>query len=868
MKNQPLFLLLFATFFLQIDASYAQCTGSYVYTQLNWDKLDYFYNSGSGGVYSGYISNAKEQTQRLAFGRNSLTIATSNTGLVTTSENSTHTGDVSTLYSGADVEYTGVTGATITLTFTTAVQNISFSLYDVDDNMDLEVDAFNGASAQNVNVVTYASTGISVSGNNTTNVNLTSNTTNHGTSSNRGTATFTVTTLSNRIVITISDRGDDPQFWLSDINACVNNGNFPTNWHQGANNRPFVGPTQNMPDYFLVTPDSDSTYYVDPATGSARFLFRDNSRDYVNSFGYDPYNQVLYYVSENSTATAGNKQLKKYDYNTETYSQVLADVDATLNIPVFSTGVESAAAAYYDNCLYFGVEGGGSRESIIWRIEFTGTTPTSAWQVYATDVASGSTSAHDWGDFIIKNGVLYNFNTARNGSWTVTYTQSKYHHFNMVTGEETIYNHPGGSTLPTTIPYNGQSGMTWAGGLYYSRDSVGLYNENGTNNVSTKRKITIVDGPYLWPGGSGDASDPFRPKCDFGDAPASYDPYANPASQSPAVHERSENIRLGATWDREYFKKGVTGTNDTDDGLLYTNFMPQGSSNYLAQVHIYNNSGSNARVIAWLDYNGNGIFDASETAQQIPAGDIPSSASTVTRYLYWPSFYTPLVNGQSTYLRIRITSASAGMTTAHATGYFTNGEVEDYRVIVDNYVLSTHLLNFDAILQDNKVKLNWISNEDNRVETYEIERSSDNTNWNMVASITARNVNGSSTYQSEDNNPLNGVSFYRIKVVETNGTVKHSAVRTITRDKKMDMVIAPNPAKIKTTIRLESSETGTADIRLLSIKGELIDNRTYRVVRGSNTLELVFPSHISAGTYFVRAIMGQEEINKQLIITK
>lgn len=86
------------------------------------------------------------------------------------------------------------------------------------------------------------------------------------------------------------------------------------------------------------------------------------------------------------------------------------------------------------------------------------------------------------------------------------------------------------------------------------------------------------------------------------------------------------------------------------------------------------------------------------------AQNVPSGTNNQLYYLWWPSLVTPLVNGQSTYMRIRITSASAGMTTSHPTGYFATGEVEDYLIPVDNYPLSVTTITFNAsILKPGKL---------------------------------------------------------------------------------------------------------------------------------------------------------------------
>jgi hypothetical protein len=867
----------------------AQCGGTYpTQATINWDNLDYYFNSGSNvapyGHSSGtYISDTREQSQNFAIGRTIVNFATSSNALVNPGagnsvENLTHTGDI-TGYTGADVQYNPtVAGQTITLTFTTPVLNVNFALYDIDRSAVITVSAADPASgALTVTATPQGSTILTVTGITSKIISDLTGTT-LGNADNRGTATIGVAgSVSNpvkTIVITITSLGSDAQFWFSDMTACVNS-TFTTNYHQLANNRPFWGPTQTMPDYFLVTPDNDSIYMIDPATATARYFFHDNAKTYTNSLGYDPYNHFLYYISENVSVDANNKTIKRYNYNTETSSTIIADLSAApLNIPTFNFGNESAGCAFYDGALYFGIEGGThssggtttTRETIIWRIDFDGSNnPLSASQVYATNYAtsgSSSSSLHDWGDFIIKNGVIYNSNTARNGG---NYSQSKFHHFNMMTGAETVFNNPG-----TTI-WSGQIAMTWAQGLYYFRPGsgtnsvIGTYDELG--NIGGSTTITRV-GPHAgnWPGGSGDASDPIRPKCDFGDAPASYDPYVTPATQSPAVHERSDSIRLGATWDGEFDKRGVLGTNDVDDGAPYVNFLPQGGGSFLAFAYVTNTSTTAARVIAWLDYNANGTFDASEA---VAAQNVPSGTNNGLYWFYWPSYTTPLVNGQATYMRIRVTSAAAGMTTSHATGYFTTGEVEDYRIPVDNFPLSVSTLSFTAAISNNSfAKLNWTVIEQGGAGGYEIQKSTDAVNWEFVALVPGNGTAGEHSYEFTDDKLKYGRTYYRLRMTGAFGN-KFSETRSVVRLNPDDrVVIKPNPVKSTAIISIESNERTLATLTLFTVTGKQVYKNETMLQNGTNTLTIPVKGEWPSGTYILKVFINNESTNKKMIIEK
>jgi hypothetical protein len=875
MKQFYLLLVTVSTLFtIPISKLSAQCPASYTQAQANWDNLEYYYNAGlnvapygyvSGGNQT-YVSNAQEQTQRFAIGPNSFSIVTSAAGIVK-GDNATHTGDIAG-YTGHDAQFTPTAnGQTITITFATPVRNANFTLYGIDQNAVIDVNAANaGAGALMVNAAAQGVTILTIAGGLNKTISDLTNTTIPD-NDNRGTVTINVAGTNpnpvKTVTITCTTIGGNVNFWLSDIFACVT-GSFPTNWHQGVHDRPFTGPTQNQPDYFIITPDNNSVYMIDPATAVARFLFTDAAKTYVNSFAYDAANRYLYYISENVSLDRTNKVLKRYDFNAATINVVLADISATLGFATFNAGVESAAAAFYNGQLYFGIEGGqysagNTRESMIWRIDFDASqNPVSACQVYSSNSYDGAGAIiHDWADILVKDGTVINYNSARAGA---NYTNSSYTHFDMMTGVATRYNNPSPGQK-----YSGQAGMSWAGTTYMAYDSLWIYN---AGVISSKIRITTQIAPGepaspAWVGNAGDGAESFRPKCDFGDAPATYDP--NPVS--PAVHERSELIYLGATWDKEWLKRGVTGNNDVDDGLGTVPFLQPGTSSYLAQVSLYNTGLVNATVQAWLDYNGNGVFDPAEAATIIPAGAITPGAGVQTRFLYWPGITTPLLAGASTYLRIRITEAAAGMTGNHSTGYFTNGEVEDYRVPVDNYPLATQLLEFKAALESNTVKINWKAAEDANVYSYDIEKSIDNTNWTKVSTVEASKSSGTFSYQTIDANPLKGVSYYRLRIAEGAGMSRFSAIRKIVYDEfTVSLSMAPNPARDKTSLVIEANEAGEAVIEIVNMQGKAVMSQKRKTTGGTNTVELLFPPALSSGVYMVKVTVGGKTVQQKLII--
>jgi len=153
---------------------------------------------------------------------------------------------------------------------------------------------------------------------------------------------------------------------------------------------------------------------------------------------------------------------------------------------------------------------------------------------------------------------------------------------------------------------------------------------------------------------------------DFGDAPASY---GTLLAGNGARHVLSSSLRLGASVDFEADGQPTanasgddsTGTVDDEDGVV----LPAGLIPGRPAAAIVTASGT-GRLDAWIDFNRNGVFEASENvAANIP---VVAGANNI-------SFNVPAAaSGGGTFARFRLSSAGG----LAPTGQAADGEVEDY----------------------------------------------------------------------------------------------------------------------------------------------------------------------------------------------
>ncbi|RYZ19903.1 MAG: T9SS type A sorting domain-containing protein [Chitinophagaceae bacterium] len=824
----------------------AQCPTGFSSAQLNWDAMEFL---RTGGSFSGYITNAQAATQYFAFATQKVTVTHNFTGGNNLGVSTAHNAEAGATGKGSDIRFLG--NGAITFTFQSPVQNVTFSLFDIDVNQRVEVSALSAVSMTRVTTST-----LTVSNNNTFTARVDASASATALTSENGTvnvsiagpvSSFTITTTNTGVVTGGNASGrEDGSIFISDVNACTTAAAFPTNYY--AVSKPWDG----QPGYVLSVVNN-MVLQTNPATGKSKLVFSDPTGNNINSMAYDPYNFVIYYCYSLTASPAANKAVKKYDMNTGTLSTFIADV-TTLGIPAYESGVESGAAGFYNGSLYLGVEGyasGGSgslgRKSIVWRIDIANGTPATAIQAYAAIADDGVNAGilHDWSDIGLNNGVLYDFDGAADDPDVFQY--------NMYTGALTRV-----TPVSTWVPR--QICVDWAGTIYNLDGTIAPY--TGGTNITTAAQKTLFSTTTTIPatGSWGDAAEAFKPKGDLGDAPASYDPVAN----GPAVHEVNTSLRLGATITSEWAKiTSLFATGDNDDGLPTPSIVIN-NSNYLTSVNVFNNTGAAATVCAWVDFNNNGLFDASEGISV----NVPSSASTQTVQLFWPNPTTSLSPYSYTFVRIRITSAANGMTTSNATGWFEDGEVEDYRVQVNAYALPSMLVQFDARKQDvRKGLVSWTISDEIAGTRYLLQHSRDGRRWSDLQQSAAAGAATTRSYSYLHGQPAEGVNYYRLQVQRPGGAPQWSSIRELRFDSDNNFLISPNPARSSVTLQVAGLE-GPAMCRVYATSGALVLERRLQLQAGGSSHEIPLPESLPDATYIVELRSASGRLVRPLVVRR
>ncbi|MBC7937914.1 MAG: choice-of-anchor D domain-containing protein [Rhizobacter sp.] len=104
------------------------------------------------------------------------------------------------------------------------------------------------------------------------------------------------------------------------------------------------------------------------------------------------------------------------------------------------------------------------------------------------------------------------------------------------------------------------------------------------------------------------------------------------------------------------------------------------------------------------------------------------------------------------------------------------------------------LLSFDAVNKPANVLLNWKTTNEINTAFFLVERSADGIHFSSIGNVAANNTSGIHLYDLEDRQPLDGISYYRLKQTDIGGIFTYSDIVAINRNNaQISMTVFPNP---------------------------------------------------------------------------
>ncbi len=195
-------------------------------------------------------------------------------------------------------------------------------------------------------------------------------------------------------------------------------------------------------------------------------------------------------------------------------------------------------------------------------------------------------------------------------------------------------------------------------------------------------------------------------------------------------------------------------------------------------------------------------------------------------------------------------------------GYFPTSRFSDCQVCS----LPITLLYFNGQRQNFEVVLNWATSMELNNKGFTIERSENGQTFYAIGTVDgAGNSSSFIPYQFVDKQPLAGISYYRLKQEDVDGTPSFSAIITVSQKASSGIVLFPNPAQSDVSIVLLNSDLqGPASIRVYNVLGQEVfaSVTSSEALRTGLSLDL---NNLPQGTYTVKLLTATQEWVEQLI---
>ncbi|MFH2143670.1 MAG: GEVED domain-containing protein [Bacteroidota bacterium] len=462
----------------------------------------------------------------------------------------------------------------------------------------------------------------------------------------------------------------------------------------------------------------------------------------------------------------------------------------------------------------------------------------------AIDIGGNFTTSNTTSIFNANNQVVKiagNFNTASNATLTncpniefngtviQTYTNSS----GTITWTNVIMNNSGGGmTLTGTATSNLviAGALTLTNGIIYTANPPLLIMNTGSTS-SSGSAISFIDGPMRKIGNTAfvfPVGDAFNRWMRIGiSAPTAastfqaqyfYTPYSNTTSMAASPLPVLNNVSLLEYWQLDRIAGGNASVT-----LYWENAISSGINSCAAL------QAGDLVVARW---NGSAWENRSNTiVGGITGSCVGTSAGTVTSDLL---------------------TAFCPLTFASKTSAVNPLPVE--------------LSSFSGKNNENENILEWITVTEINNDYFTLERAKDGFTFEEIAKIKgAGNSNSLNNYEFIDKSPFDGVTYYRLKQTDFDGTESyaHNLV-ALCVNHPIDYVIYPNPANNRIMIHSTSSKEENVIIEITDISGRVIvQQKTYNI-KGVNEATSIDINKFCEGIYF----MTINDINNNNIIQK
>ncbi|MFT3678817.1 MAG: T9SS type A sorting domain-containing protein [Ferruginibacter sp.] len=289
---------------------------------------------------------------------------------------------------------------------------------------------------------------------------------------------------------------------------------------------------------------------------------------------------------------------------------------------------------------------------------------------------------------------------------------------------------------------------------------------------------------------------------------------------------------------------GLCGFDDIAGNLNFNNHCNNGAPIATYYV-VFGNGSSGANCNISGGYFSNSSRRVS-TLHTFKGGDNTVASNYISSY----QDYTP-GNAPST--------GNAGLIAPNAAGNGFEWVNNQGCVPAPNIIVPVKFEYFRGTLNDKTALLTWKTSFEENIKTFIIERSFNGKDFSTYKTVAPRNLSGSE-YTLMDDALAGGYNYYRLKVINLDGTIDYSYIVKInfTRGAPASWYISPNPSDNSASVIYKSTTSKIIYVNMFDVAGRQVSSNSYKTVAGNNKINLL-SEKLSKGTYIITVGSGENK---------
>lgn len=179
--------------------------------------------------------------------------------------------------------------------------------------------------------------------------------------------------------------------------------------------------------------------------------------------------------------------------------------------------------------------------------------------------------------------------------------------------------------------------------------------------------------------------------------------------------------------------------------------------------------------------------------------------------------------------------------------------------------LPVKLSRFTAQAAGRAVRLDWATATELNAAEFVVQRSrTSHADWQPIVTVRAGNRPRGQAYSARDEAPLPGTSYYRLAMIDQDGSTEYSPLRVVRLNgSAVEMQVFPNPSNGQFQVVLAAENETGAEVELISPTGQVVR----RFAAAPSSALTVDARALPAGLYHLRVAQAGKVSTAPLVIS-